>query len=85
MIKWPVVASVLLPLASLLGWLLLSPRRYTSITHYHLVQSHKFTTKLTMYGTIPDVVISKPPRNNQLRVVVALASAFLIGALGRPC
>ena len=34
-----------------------------------------------MYGTIPDVVISKPPRNNQLRVV-ALASAFLIGALG---
>ena len=37
-----------------------------------------------MYGTIPDVVISKPPRNNQLRVVVALGFGvfFLIGALG---
>ena len=36
-----------------------------------------------MYGTIPDVVISKPPRNNQLRVVVALGfGVFLIGALG---
>ena len=37
-----------------------------------------------MYGTIPDVVISKPPRNNQLRVVVALCVSVgvLIGALG---
>ena len=31
-----------------------------------------------MYGAIPDVVISKqPPRNNQLRVVVALGVAVL--------
>ena len=43
---------------------------------------HKFTTKLTMYGTIPDVVISKQPRNNQFRVVVALCVGVLIGALG---
>ena len=35
-----------------------------------------------MYGTIPDVVISKPPRNNQCRVVVALGVGVLIGALG---
>ena len=35
-----------------------------------------------MYGTIPDVVISKPPRNNQFRVVVALGVGVLIGALG---
>ena len=35
-----------------------------------------------MYGTIPDVVISKPPRNNQFRVVVALCVGVLIGALG---
>ena len=35
-----------------------------------------------MYGTIPDVVISKPPRNNQFRVVVALVVGVLIGALG---
>ena len=36
-----------------------------------------------MYGTIPDVVIdSKPPRNNQYRVVVALVVGVLIGALG---
>ena len=35
-----------------------------------------------MYGTIPDVVISKPPRNNQLRVVVALGVGVLIGGLG---
>ena len=34
-----------------------------------------------MYGTIPDVVISKP-RNNQFRVVVALGVGVLIGALG---
>ena len=35
-----------------------------------------------MYGTIPDVVISKPPRNNQFRVVAALGVGVLIGALG---
>jgi hypothetical protein len=35
-----------------------------------------------MYGTIPDVVISKPPRNNQFRVVVALVVGVMIGALG---
>ena len=35
-----------------------------------------------MYGTIPDVVISKPPRNNQSRVVVALCVGVAIGALG---
>ena len=35
-----------------------------------------------MYGAIPDVVISKPPRNNQLRVVVALGVGVMIGALG---
>ena len=35
-----------------------------------------------MYGTIPDVVISKPPRNNQCRVVVAMGVGVLIGALG---
>ena len=36
-----------------------------------------------MYGTIPDVVISKqPPRNNPFRVVVALGFGVLIGALG---
>ena len=35
-----------------------------------------------MYGTIPDVVISKPPRNNQLRVVALGFGVFLIGALG---
>ena len=35
-----------------------------------------------MYGTIPDVVISKPPRNNQSRVVVALCVGVVIGALG---
>ena len=37
-----------------------------------------------MYGTIPDVVISKPPRNNQFRVVVALVVGVMIGALGTP-
>ena len=35
-----------------------------------------------MYGAIPDVVISKPPRNNQFRVVVALGVGVMIGALG---
>jgi len=35
-----------------------------------------------MYGAIPDVVISKPPRKNQFRVVVALCLGVLIGALG---
>jgi len=35
-----------------------------------------------MYGTIPDVVISRPPRNNQFRVVVALGVGVMIGALG---
>ena len=35
-----------------------------------------------MYGAIPDVVISKPPRNNQFRVVVALVVGVMIGALG---
>ena len=35
-----------------------------------------------MYGAIPDVVISKPPRKNQYRVVVALCVGVLIGALG---
>ena len=35
-----------------------------------------------MYGAIPDVVVSKPPRQNQLRVVVALCVGVLIGALG---
>ena len=35
-----------------------------------------------MYGTIPDVVISKPPRKNQFRVVVALCLGVIIGALG---
>ena len=35
-----------------------------------------------MYGAIPDVVISKPPRNNQFRVVVALVLGVMIGALG---
>ena len=34
-----------------------------------------------MYGAIPDVVISKP-RQNEYRVVVALAVGVLIGALG---
>ena len=37
---------------------------------------------LTMYGAIPDVVITKPPRNNQFRVVVALVVGVMIGALG---
>ena len=35
-----------------------------------------------MYGAIPDVVISKPPRKNQFRVVVALGVGVMIGALG---
>ena len=35
-----------------------------------------------MYGAIPDVVISKPPRQNQCRVVVALGVGVMIGALG---
>ena len=35
-----------------------------------------------MYGAIPDVVITKPPRNNQFRVVVALVLGVMIGALG---
>ena len=35
-----------------------------------------------MYGAIPDVVITKPPRNNQFRVVVALVVGVMIGALG---
>ena len=35
-----------------------------------------------MYGTVPDVVISKQPRNNQFRVVVALGVGVMIGALG---
>ena len=35
-----------------------------------------------MYGAIPDVVISKPPRKNQFHVVVALCVGVLIGALG---
>ena len=35
-----------------------------------------------MYGAIPDVVISKPPRQNQFRVVVALVVGVMIGALG---
>ena len=35
-----------------------------------------------MYGAIPDVVISKPPRQNHFRVVVALGVGVMIGALG---